>query len=257
METLQVVLILLFTTFFSYEAYTFDIGFSYPVIVGLVMGLIMGDVSMGLFFGGTFQLLFMGVYQFGGASIPDYRIVVILGVYYAVTTGQDPEILLSITVTLAVLYTQIGTLVNFINNIFVHIGHKALKEGKWRKFELSAFGGVLPIGLNRTIVVFLAIVFGTGFVEGLVGIFPAWLQAGLGVAGKLIPAVGVVILMRTMPLKDYFAYFLIGFVLFAYLGVPMLGVAIVGAALAIISYKINLKLENNGVSLTGGDSYDE
>ena len=57
MQTLQVILILVFTTFFSYEAYTFDIGFSYPVIVGLVMGLIMGDLPMGLYFGGSIKVI--------------------------------------------------------------------------------------------------------------------------------------------------------------------------------------------------------
>ena len=37
-----------------------------PVTAGFVTGLILGDISTGLFIGGTLQLLSLGISNFGG-----------------------------------------------------------------------------------------------------------------------------------------------------------------------------------------------
>ena len=43
--------------------------------------------------------------------------------------------------------------------------------------------------------------------------------------------------MKYLPTKKYTAYLIIGFVLSAYMSIPMLGVALVGAALALLAYR--------------------
>ncbi len=52
----------------------------------------------------------------------------------------------------------------------------------------------------------------------------------------MLPAIGFAILLRSMNIKGNFQYVIIGFVLFAYLGVGALGAALVGIALAMIAY---------------------
>lgn len=57
--------------------------------------------------------------------------------------------------------------------------------------------------------------------------------------------------------KKYISYLLIGFFAAAYLAVPMFGIAILGAAMAVISFQQNLKdsqrvvVANAGVSQEG------
>lgn len=52
----------------------------------------------------------------------------------------------------------------------------------------------------------------------------------------MLPAVGIAILLHFMPLNRFWPYALLGFVLAAYLSVPMLGVALVGLAFAAVKY---------------------
>ena len=60
-----------------------------PVTAGFVTGLIPGDISTGLFIGGTLQLLSLGISNFGGASIPDYQTASIVATFITITTGQN------------------------------------------------------------------------------------------------------------------------------------------------------------------------
>lgn len=73
---------------------------------------------------------------------------------------------------------------------------------------------------------------------------------GLKAAGAILPAMGIAILMRYLPIKTYWPYFIIGFVLLAYHQFfSVLGVALVGLALAAI-YVMNHN--KGGAATTSG-----
>ena len=57
---------------------------------------------------------------------------------------------------------------------------------------------------------------------------------------------GIAMLLHYMPAKKYFNYILIGFVLSAYMGVPILGIAFLGVALAYKFYMDEEAKENVG-----------
>lgn len=88
---------------------------------------------------------------------------------------------------------------------------------------------------------------------------PEWLTNGLSVAGGLLPAVGIGLLLRYLPAKEYFSYLIIGFVMVVYLKVTLLGVALVGAAVALIIYKNNSNkmATSANADITGGVNDDE
>ena len=53
-----------------------------PLIAAFVTGLVVGDVQTGLMIGGTLELMALGVYTYGGATIPEYSVGAILGTYF-------------------------------------------------------------------------------------------------------------------------------------------------------------------------------
>lgn len=50
-----------------------------PLIAGSVAGLIVGHPLLGLLVGATLELASLGVYTYGGATIPDYQTGAIVG----------------------------------------------------------------------------------------------------------------------------------------------------------------------------------
>lgn len=78
---------------------------------------------------------------------------------------------------------------------------------------------------------------GNDVVKAILAVIPEWLTDGLKVSGHILPIVGIAILLRYLPTKRFISYLAIGFIAAAYLKIPMLGVALLGAAMAYIHYQ--------------------
>lgn len=237
-----------------------NFGFNNPVVAGLFAGIIMGDIKTGLAIGGTLQLMVLGVGTYGGASIPDYMTGAVLGTAFAVTSGQGLKFGLAIAVPVGLLLVQFDVLARFVNTYFQHMADEAAEKRNYRKVELGNSLGVIPWGLSRALPIFICLYFGADLVNSILAVSPEWFLNGLKVAGGLLPAIGVAILLRYLPVKQYFAYIVFGFVAAAYMKIEMLGVALIGLAAAIIVYN-KRKEEANKVVLSTNDGgtieYDE
>lgn len=92
--------------------------------------------------------------------------------------------------------------------------------------------GPLIFGLTTAIPTLLCVIFGDKIVKVLLDVVPKWFTDGLSIAGSMLPVVGIALLLQYMPVKKYLTMLLIGFVISAYLGLPILGIAILGFAFA-------------------------
>ena len=240
---------------------------SAPVVAGLFAGLVMGDIKAGLIIGGSMQLTVLGVGTFGGASKIDANSGTILATAFSVSLGMNPEqAIAAIAVPVASLMIQLDILARFANTYFAHRIDKMVEDMNYKGIERNFLMGALPWSLSRMIPVFLALAFGGGLVQKVVSVLNGdlkWLGDGLSVAGAVLPAVGFAILLRYLPVKKHFPYLILGFTVTALLGtiftnmqllgtsvasvvkdfsgvfnaLPMLAVALIGFALAAISYK--------------------
>ena len=68
----------------------------------------------------------------------------------------------------------------------------------------------------------MAVIFGPSLINTILSYTPEWLTNGLTVAGGLLPAVGIGLLLRYLPAKEYFSYLVIGFVMAVYMKIPLL-----------------------------------
>lgn len=201
---LQVVLLTLLAFIKHVDYYGIPMIFvNYAVFWGLITGVVMGDWKTGLVIGGTIQLMQLGVAGFGGSSIPDYGTMAIIATAYGVTLGSDTG--LAIGLPVGMLGIQLDVVAKILNGFVVEKSQKFCNEGKFN--QMNAILWVCP------------------------ALF------GLTLAGKMLPAVGIAMLLRYMPTAKYFQYLLAGFFLSAFLNVPIIGAAIVGVALAIAFYQ--------------------
>ncbi len=235
MQAWQILLLTLYSAFAIWDSLGPNFFFDKPAVVGFFAGLIMGDVATGLYVGGTLQLLVLGVGTYGGSSIPDYMSGSLIGTAFAVTSGST-DIGLAVAVPAGVLLVQCDILGRFCNTAFQNMADAGAKEKNWHKVEMGCLLGVFPWCLSRAIPVFLCLVLGQGPVQAAASAAPEWLINGFKLVSGMLPAVGIAILLHFMPLKRFWPFALLGFVLAAYLKVPMLGVALFGLVFAAVKY---------------------
>lgn len=252
LNVIQILLLTLYAFFAINDAIHSDIGLNRPLVAGCFAGLVMGNLPFGLTVGATLQLMILGVGNFGGSSIPDFMSAALIGTALGVLSGQGEEFGIGLAVPAGMLLVQIDVLARFANTFFQHQAEKYAEEVNIKKVELMNILGVFTWGLSRGIPVFVCLLLGSKVVTAFMDHFPTWLTSSLKVAGGLLPAVGIAILLRYLPTKKYVPYLLIGFVLAAYLGVPMLGVAICGLALALLFYRQSGSVETT-VEMGGMD----
>lgn len=264
------------------------------VFAGLVSGLVMGDLTTGLYIGGSMQLMVLGVGTFGGSSRIDANSGTVLATAFAVSTGMDPQAAVAaIGTPVAALMTYTDILGRFANTFWAHRCDSDVEKMAWGKFNFHYLMGAVSWMLSRALPVFLALTFGQDLVKTVVAALDgdlAWLGRGLTVAGGALPAVGFAILLRYLPVKKHVAYLILGFSLSAllitlfgyvaalnadiasvasavegvklagqYNSLPMLLVALIGLALSLLYYKANQApaLAAAASSAETGDDDDE
>lgn len=206
------------------------LGVRTALMTGLISGLVVGDVGLGFQIGATCLLLSVGFYTYGGATIPDYITGTIFGTVIAKNSGSY-DVGLTMAVTLSLLMTQMDILGRASTTVFQHLGDKALANNNIKKFETWTILGTLPWFLSRFIPVFLGIL----LIEQIqsfatVAASVKWISDGLAVVGKALPAVGFALLLSYMDVKKYWPFLIIGYVMFAYMKVTTIGLALIGAA---------------------------
>jgi len=220
---------------------TFTLAFR-PLISGFFTGLIVGDVQMGLLIGGTLELMALGVYTYGGATIPEYSVGAILGTYFGKASGFEVGIALAIPA--ALLLTQVDILNRFLNFVFVHKADTYAEKGDDKGFDqMMVRYSHMIWGFSRAIPVFLAVAFGEPVVKAITTFFETfpWINKGISVAGGILPALGFAMLLKIMPIQKYPAFLLLGFVMFAYLKMPLVGIAIAGVAITLVYQQLKLR----------------
>lgn len=211
-----------------------------PIVLGLVTGVIMGDITQGIIIGGTLELAFIGAISIGAYIPPDMVSGTILGTAFAIAAGTGPETALALglpisTVMLAVR-TAFGTPLKLG---LVHVCDAKAAEGDARGLERWYWITALSVPIISSIIIPIAFYFGSGAVQNFLQNIPEWLQTGISLSGGIIPALGFAMLAQMIMSKKVVVFFFMGFFMVQYLGIDTTAVAIFATIVAFILVSID------------------
>lgn len=207
------------------------------IIYGAMAGLILGDFKTGLVIGATLQLMSLGVAAVGGSSMPDYPVAAIIATTISVITGQGMAAGMALGVPVGMLCINLDVLFKLLNSAIAKKAKSYADQKEFKKMRRLIPVSTFLMPLESAVPVLIAIIFGKPVVEAILNFMPAWFTVGLNVAGTMLPAVGIAMLLTYMPLKEYGYWLLVGFVFAAFLKITTLGIGLLGAAAAIAVYK--------------------
>lgn len=224
-----------------------------PLIVWTVTGLVLGDIQTGIILGASYELIFLGVTNAGGVVPANTALGTSVGVSMAILTGMDSESSLALAVPVALLGSQLITLMYTLRSLMNPYIEKLIDKADTKKIERFVFIQAAVCYLVIFLPVFLVIAFGTDVIESIMAAIPSFVTSGLSVASGMLSAVGFGMLLKLVWRKNLAVYFFVGWVLSAYLGMPVLGVAICGLLYAIVLYFDNLEKPTATVSASNGE----
>ncbi|RIE12496.1 PTS mannose transporter subunit IIC [Candidatus Cryosericum hinesii] len=230
----------------SYVAMIANLGPSWllndPIVSGFFVGAVVGNIPLGLAIGGTLELMSLGLWTYGGATTPDYTTGAIVGTAFAALSKLAPTEAMAagmlVAVPVSLFMTQLDIVGRSLTTVFIHGADRAVEKQDDAAFSRWHLWGQLPWGLSRAIPVFFAVWLGSGPIQSLINNIPTWLTRGLGTMGHILPALGFGILLTFLPIEKWWSFFVLGFVMFAYLNVPLLGIALAALAVVIIYFSL-------------------
>jgi len=202
-----------------------------PIVMGALVGLALGDLKQGLIIGASIELVFMGV----AAIPPEVTAGGILGTAFAIKSGSGPEVALALALPIA----TVGLLAKnciylLVRPMLAHKADKYADEGNVRGVEMMHLLSTLIFVVTMSTIVTLSFNLGSGVVKSFLEMVPKVITDGLSIATGLLPAVGFALLAKMIMTKKVIPFFFLGFAIAAYLKVPVMGIAILGAITAIV-----------------------
>ncbi|WP_018658992.1 PTS mannose/fructose/sorbose/N-acetylgalactosamine transporter subunit IIC [Allofustis seminis] len=209
---------------------------SRPLVMGMLTGLVMGDLKTGIIMGGTLELAFLGTFSIGASIPPEAISGTVLGTAFAISAGESPSVALTLALPIASLVLIVKNLgFIFVFPTFVHKADQYAEEANHRGIDMmNLLSGFFAINLPIGLVVGISYYLGGGKIEGLLNMIPEFVTSGLEIATGLLPAYGFALLLNMMINKRNVVFFLLGFALIAYFGIDVTGVAILSTILAFI-----------------------
>ncbi|MFD1414551.1 PTS mannose/fructose/sorbose/N-acetylgalactosamine transporter subunit IIC [Oceanobacillus jeddahense] len=236
-----------------------------PLVAGLLVGIVFGDITAGVLCGLAVQAVFIANLSTGGATNSEITYASYGGIGLAMATTQDP----AIAVTLAILIGQTFGLI-------FHNTRMALYSFWNARAQLAAENNddrgivmnhlVLPqvsTFFIRVVPVFLAIFFGKGLVDWLLSNVPQTVTDIITVLGGVLPALGIAMLMSiVIKEKIHLVFFFAGFVLMAFADLNMIAIVFLSALIAYIVYlatgrKSTPLVEQGNTSAAKDDAYED
>lgn len=223
------------------------------LVMSFFVGIILGDLPTALMFGALAELAYMGFGVGAGGTVPPNPVGPgIVGTIMAITLkdqGVTPESALALSFPFAVLFQLVTTALYTFFAGSTKWAQNAIEKNQYGKYSLiahSTFIGFLIAGF----LIGLAAAFSRPGLQAFVEALPDWLINGFSIAGGLIPAIGFAMILSVMLNKKLVPYVLLGYICVAYLQLPTMAIAMVGAVFALIQYFSHSTVELSGASST-------
>ena len=232
-----------------------------PLVVGLVTGLLMGDMRQGILMGASLEAIFLGNVNIGGVISAEPVTATVISTTFAITAGVSKGAALTLAIPIGMLAAFVVMfLKNVFFNIFAPVLDRIAAEGNERKINALQWGTWVFYYCIISAVSFVGVLAGSGPVNAFVTHIPKVVMNGLNAAGGLLPAVGFAMLMKLLWNNKLAVFYLLGFVLTAYMKLPAVAVAAIGIVICVVVAQNDIrynKLAAEGVKSNQSSSAHE
>ena len=253
LNLIQMILVVFVAFLAGVEGILDEFQFHQPLVACTLIGLVTGNLEVGIILGGSLQMIALGWANIGAAVAPDAALASVAAAIILVLGGQGKAGIpsaIAIAIPLAVAGLFLTMLVRTLAVPIVHMMDKAASEGNFRKIEVLQVAAIAMQGVRIAIPAAALLFIPAETVKNTLEMMPVWLTDGMAIGGGMVVAVGYALVINMMATKEVWPFFVLGFVIAAISEITLIGIGAIGVALALIY----LNLSKMGGSSTGGGS---
>ena len=229
-----------------------------PLVAGLVVGIILGDVTTGVLCGVAVQAMYIGQIVPGGAMPSDVNYASYIGIPLAMAAGGGAEAAIALAIPLGALGTAMHNFTMTLNSIWVHRGDKCAANGDVKGVMVSNLLGTLPHLIERVTIVTVACYFGAPAAEAILNALPEVVVRFLQVGGKMLPALGFALLLKQIVAEKWMiVLFILGWIVAQSTGMTTTALTLVSVAIALLFVMSKYGNSTTVSNVEGDDGYDE
>lgn len=213
-----------------------------PLVCGTLVGLVLGDVTMGCMIGAAINLPYLAYISAGGTVPMDPGLAGTLGTALAMAANASPEVAVSMAVPIGLLGTVIWITHMTVDISFLHMIDRAAEQLNSKKIDrIQMFVPQIFLLLISVIPVFIITYFGSGVVKNIIDALEGKPLHVLEVIGGVLPALGVAMILKSIMSKNTAVFYFLGFILAVYLELPIIAVSVLALISAIIYTQLYFK----------------
>ena len=150
-------------------------------------------------------------------------------------SGIDTGSALALSFPFAVAFQFVITATYTFATTLTGLAYKALDPQGFQRFPSGSQRYCMYFRSGRLYHWFWS-AFSAEGLQKVISLIPAWLSTGLGMAGKMLPAIGFAMILNVMAKRELIPFVLLGYIAIAYMKLPVMGVAILGTAIALLVF---------------------
>lgn len=233
-----------------------------PLMTGLVVGIVMGDVAGAMVITAAIQLIYMGVFSPGGTMPSEPSIAAAIAVSVALLGDLAPEAAIAVAVPVGLLGSYLYQFRFFLNTFIGKGTDKAVAS--LNHAEISRTVILYPTIASFLLfvpLVFVALYWGAPVIAQVITALEGTVFLHiLEVVGGGLAAIGIATTIYVIGRREYMVFFLLAYfmsVIFADLGITMVTYAILGTLIAFIFVLTKGNSEKQASSAGGTSGIDD
>lgn len=237
-----------------------------PLMTGLVVGIVMGNVQQAMIVTAALQMIYMGVFSPGGSMPAEPSIAAAIAVPVALLGNLQAEAAIAVAVPVGLLGSYLYQFRFFINTFLGKYTDKAVEDLNTRGIKNSII--LLPTLASFILfvpLVFIALFYGAPLIADVINALEGTAVIHiLEVVGGGLAAIGIATTVYVIGRKDLLVFFFLAYfmsVVFQALEITMVTYAVFGVIIALIfvqSKSNNVQsASNSDTSSTALDDSDE
>ena len=215
----------------------------YPIWSGFLVAIVMGEPLKGMQIAVAINLPYVGFIIAGGSMPSNAMFAGPVGTALALKAGLDAATATTVATTIGAFAVMTWNAYMSINSIWVDLAEKFLDAGNIKMVRVmnyvpSFFVSLVLNGIPALLIVLNGAAFGE-----VLATFPQWIMDVFKIAGSILPALGIGMLLNYLAKDKILPFFFIGFALTKFMGLSTMMVTFVGAMIALLIYQFQKEAE--------------